>query len=246
MKEIFRLEVKHDYFERGLYGINIQPSNECRILLIRRRMIFVQISSTTWALMAESSTSLNESDILELEFQVTDSFIPYVTDIDWNWGKEGYELEISESNTSIQMKFQSYKKIDKMSSSFLRLKVLIGHMLKDTDKCSIKLHFDAPSFYWQYVLIPRHDDWNRTLKIEESQQRIIFKESVESVFFDRKVFTCISTNKIRSQERADYSLCLCEITSQDSKRRIMNHLPLPDVGKNHLITLDTVQQILYF
>lgn len=242
---LWRLRIRHDYFRKGaVEGITVCLSAESRLILSRRGLLWRETGIGEWSLVSLDGNDLDNSDRIEVELRLKDKMLTYITDWDWSLSGECYQLEVTGEDRVVEMRTHPGIKIKSGHQAMFRLVFSMGNANKGLLPCSIELVFCSFHKYWEYVFVPRDDNASRTLRLEETKQMISFGECQPMEFMGRPVLQCRSTEKIKMEDRPDYTLRLWEHFPM-GKRELLRGIPFPRPGMFLDVPDDTLRQVVY-
>lgn len=243
IKIIWNLRVKHEYYkvfpEKGL---SLILSDESQRLLLRRGMIWRYDGGGRWLLFSLDGGHGQPAgeDRVVIDFRVEDKSLSYVTDWDWNLAGACEQLELSESRESIRMNTLHGSLVPVRPGVCFRLVFLFDKIGEKPLPYETELVFNSFNRQVEYLFLPRDENTERKLMIEDMENTIVFDDPVEIDFMGKKVIRFRSKEKVKMKEFPDYRLRLWEIYPS-GKREICRQLPYPDPGN---IIGDTYKDIL--
>lgn len=216
---IYRINLKHDYYQEGNYckGSELNPTAETLDLLRRRGILFRKENEGVWVLIAPVNNSFNDETELRFTLKIQDPVFYYFTkDEEVNKGLFGGEaISISIS----------------------------GRMSGDQQIQEKNVFFHAKEFYWEYIFIPRQGR-ELSLLFQDMSKHIDFDQTVENSFMDRKAFRFLSRQKVKLQEYYTYNLTLFEVTSYGN-RLLLKNIVAPYPGRILCADPNRIQTIVY-
>ena len=163
-----------------------------------------------------------------------------MTDWDWNLAGACEQLELSESRESIRMNTLHGSLVPVRPGVCFRLVFLFDKIGEKPLPYETELVFNSFNRQVEYLFLPRDENTERKLMIEDMENTIEFDDPVEIDFMGKKVIRFRSKEKVKMKEFPDYRLRLWEIYPS-GKREICRQLPYPDPGN---IIGDTYKDIL--
>lgn len=220
MKEIYRVNIFHDYFKGGRWNMSMVPTPETLGLLARRNVLFKQYGVGKWGLIAEKEYPFREDDSLFFILKPLDAFYSYYTDFTRENKEyiEGIPFQLSGSLYS-------------------------SHTGKASE---MNLFFYSKTLYWEYMIGISKPGFStsNTLHLEDRSGKITFGRGEEVEFLGKSCFRFVSNEKIKLKETYDSSLFLYE-DKGFGRRLLMRNLNPPVPGKFISSQTDCIQQCIY-
>lgn len=216
---IYRINLRHDYYQEGSYckGVELSPTVETLDLLRRRGVLFRKENEGVWVLIAPGNNPFNDETELRFTLKIQDPVFYYFT-------KEEEEHKRLFGGEPISISISGKKSGDQKFPEN-------------------NVFFYAKELYWEYIFIPRQER-ELTLLFQDMSKHIDFDQTVENSFMDRKAFRFISRQKVKLQEYYTHNLTLFEATSYGN-RLLLKNIVAPYPGRILCADPNRIQTIVY-
>lgn len=234
-KEVWRLKIKHDFYRDGnCHGLKYSLSQKSDLLLRRRGSRLMQTGVSEWLLIAFGDDVFDDSDQLELDFICEDNNLIYNTEWDWQANGTCWQIQVDVNNDiPIDMRTLPGKKVDSKRNIFFQMVVSL-HGINSQRTSVTELDFTTKSFYWEYWLIPRDGNTDRSLELEikDSDKEIECHRCEDSSNPMNVSLVKFRTSvPLKSQEYGLEKVTLYEILPSGIRRPLLRSLPLPIPGR---------------
>lgn len=244
----FHLELKHAYYPDGLcrdIAVSVHP--DTRQWLARRNVRFHSGKANEWYLTGDTSRLKGEDALLRFSLVCRNPHFLYHTarggfdsENVFAWyvspGKAA-QLHLPEKVTRTEPQ--------EFPGEIGRVYLALNGNLPQAGYTEASVFFSASEQAWEYVFIPRNGNTNRSLSLEERNNKITFTPMKIYEYRGVTGWTCQSETRVALQERYDYQLRLAEITPFGQKT-LVSRLPHPVPGRFTDATEGFIREVIYF
>lgn len=248
---LYRIKVAHDYFNTGPCGAlvcRLTPQGE--VLAKRRSLLFRQMAADEWMLLSHVDPA--EDDVLTLDLCMTDAHFPLYTEWNGFHPSTAYTLELSrqeadiEAATTILPSGKKWAIGSGICTISLRLTADMAEAAKEGKPMQATIHFRAPSMQWEYLFIPRSEEPDTALRLEDTTGTVEFSDFKECEIYGRKAQRTVSKSPVPMRQAYGCKLRLVAQDKRKPQRTLLPYVPVPELGRFYDAEQGYLRQVYYY
>ena len=250
-RELFRVVVEHDYYEKGrcrAFSCALTPQG--LTLAQRRGFCFKQMADNEWALLYQNRPSL--ADDMTLSLSCSDASFPLYTHWDGYAPCTVYDLELpSQETVEADTDFVARKGGRGLGMGLCSILLHLNDSLYDAAEAGAPMratiHFKARTARWTYLFISREGKEFATdrLRLEDENGQVSFCDFVEDADRSDAVSTT-SQDEIPLRSSYDCKLRLVALDPNNRKVVLLANVAPPEPGRFLDAPQGTVQSVCYY
>ncbi len=250
-RELFRVVVEHDYYEKGgCRAFSCALSPQGLTLAQRRGFCFKQLADNEWALLYQDRPAL--ADDMTMILSCADASFPLYTQWDGYAPFTVYSLELPSKET-VEADTDFVPRVGGrgigmgMCSILLHLNGALYDAAEAGAPMRATIHFKARAARWSYLFFPREGREFATdrLRLEDETGQVSFSDFVDDGEHPNAVSTT-SQGEIPLRRSYDCKLRLVALDANDRKIVLLTNVAPPEPGRFLDAPQGTVQSICYY
>ena len=250
-RELFRVVVEHDYYEKGgcrAFSCALTPQGAS--LVQRRGFCFKQLADNEWALLYQDRPAL--ADDMTLVLSCSDASFPLYTQWDGYAPFTVYSLELpSKETVEADADFVPREGGRGLGMGMCSIRLHLDGPLYDAAEAGTPMrtviHFKARAARWSYLFISREgrEFAADRLRLEDETGQVSFSDFVDDGEHPNAVSTT-SQGEIPLRRSYDCRLRLVALDANDRKIVLLTNVAPPEPGRFLDAPQGTVQSICYY
>lgn len=250
-RELFRVVVEHDYYEKGgCRAFSLALTSQGLALAQRRGFCFKQMADNEWALLYQKRPAL--TDDMTMILSCSDASFPLYTQWEGYAPYAVYDLELpSHETVEADTDFVLHKGGRGLGMGMCSILLHLDGTLYDAAEAGTPMrtaiHFKARAARWSYLFIPREGREFATgrLRLEDENGQVAFSDFVDDSASPNAVSTT-SLDEIPLRCRYDCKLRLVALDANGRKIVLLENVAPPEPGRFLDAPQGTVQSICYY
>ncbi len=243
---IFRLELKQAYYCDNLCrDIGVSVPADTRRWLARRNVRFHAGNGNEWYLTGDPSRLAGENTLLRFDLVCRNPHFPYHTSAEVSGAKEIFVLEAVTGETRRWHIPEDIRGTEPREMPGEIGRVYLAVTGPATERTEATVFFSTSRQPWEYVFIPRNGHTNRTLSVEERNNKLAFAPVEKYEYGGVPGWKCQSETPVGLYEKYDFQLRLTEQTPFGQKT-LVSRLPYPVPGRFSDAARGCIREVVYF
>lgn len=242
----FRLELKQDYYrDSRCRDIGVTVSPDTRQWLARRNVRFHGGNGNEWYLTGDTTRLAGEKTLLRFGLVCRNSHFLYHTNASGTGTKEVFVLQAATGETGRWHIPDDITGTEPQETpgEIGRFYLIVNS--PGAERTEATVFFSASRQRWEYVFIPRNGNTNRTLSVEERNNKLTFTSMEMGEYGGMQSWKCQSETPVDLYESYDFVLRLTEQTPFGQKT-LLSRLPYPVPGRFSDATEGFIREVVYF
>lgn len=226
----YEIKISHDYYPDNFVPLELLPTNETRIYMLRNNILLRKNREGYWSLLKPAGEKPEEKEAgLSFEIRITSPDFYYVT---------GRDVRATET---------SYTLSDPQYPS--AWKIFTIQPLETEEEVLRQINWKIPTveMYFEYICIPKYSQVDLHLKMIDDKNEFQIKgpEKVD-LAGDKEVLRFVTKDPIPLRNTYKYKMQLWEV--RDSGERLMSdNIPCPNPSERSIYSPnDTITTYYYF